>query len=31
MPDQLHLNPAAYRLWADAMQPVLEEMLDTKQ
>ncbi len=27
MPDQLHLSPAAYRLWADAMQPVLDQML----
>ena len=27
MPDQLHLSPAGYQLWADAMQPLLEEML----
>ncbi len=27
MPDQLHPGPAGYQLWADAMQPLLEEML----
>lgn len=27
MPDQLHLSPAGYQLWADAMKPLLEEML----
>ena len=28
MPDQLHLSAAGYQLWADAMQPLLREMLD---
>jgi lysophospholipase L1-like esterase len=27
MPDQLHPDPAGYKLWADAMQPLLESML----
>jgi len=27
MPDQLHPGPAGYQLWADAMQPLLQEML----
>lgn len=27
MPDQLHLSERGYRLWAEAMQPVLAEML----
>lgn len=27
MPDQLHLSPGGYQLWADAMNPLLEEML----
>ncbi len=27
MPDQLHLSPAAYEKWADAIQPLLDEML----
>ena len=28
MPDQVHLTAAGYQLWADAMQPLLDEMLD---
>ncbi len=27
MPDQVHLTPAGYQIWADAMQPLLQEML----
>jgi lysophospholipase L1-like esterase len=27
MPDLLHLSPKGYQIWADAMQPLLDEML----
>jgi lysophospholipase L1-like esterase len=27
MPDQLHLSPKGYRIWADAVTPALEELL----
>lgn len=28
MPDGLHLGPAGYQIWADSMQPLLNEMLN---
>ena len=28
MPDYLHPNPRGYRIWAEAMEPTLREMLD---
>jgi lysophospholipase L1-like esterase len=30
MPDALHLSAAGYQIWAEAMQPLLEEMMDGK-
>jgi lysophospholipase L1-like esterase len=27
MPDYLHLSPKGYTIWADAIQPSLDEML----
>jgi len=27
MPDQLHLSPKGYRIWADAVTPALDELL----
>jgi lysophospholipase L1-like esterase len=26
MPDQLHLSPAGYRIWAEAIMPTLERI-----
>jgi lysophospholipase L1-like esterase len=31
MPDGLHPATPGYQIWADAMQPLLEEMLKDKQ
>jgi lysophospholipase L1-like esterase len=28
MPDYLHLSPAAYQAWADAMRPTVEKLMD---
>ena len=28
MPDPLHLTPEGYHIWAEAMQPLLDEMLN---
>ena len=28
MPDFLHLSPKGYRIWADAMEPTLQAMLE---
>jgi lysophospholipase L1-like esterase len=30
MPDFLHLSPAGYKIWADALQPLLGKMLGSK-
>ena len=30
MPDFLHLTPKGYRLWAEAMEPILWEMMESK-
>ncbi len=30
MPDSLHLSPKAYQMWADAMRPWLEKLMDGK-
>jgi lysophospholipase L1-like esterase len=30
MPDALHLSPAAYQMWADAMRPWVEKLMDGK-
>ena len=27
MPDLLHLNPAGYRVWAEAMEPTIKKLL----
>jgi lysophospholipase L1-like esterase len=31
MPDFLHLSPKGYRIWADAMEPTLQAMLEEKK
>ena len=28
MPDFLHLSPKGYRIWADAIEPVVKEVVD---
>ena len=30
MPDYLHLTPKGYRIWADAIEPTLWEMMEGK-
>ena len=31
MPDFLHLSPKGYQIWADAMEPTLQAMLEGKK
>ena len=30
MPDALHPNPEGYRVWAEAMKPTLDKLMDGK-